>query len=279
MSWLRIDDGAPEHRKVLGLPRADRWTWIELLAYCARQQEDGIVPAGIDDALRHVTPAFVRKCIAVGLLDVDDAGEMRVHNWAIYNGATLDERVSAVLDRYPQASANEVHRAIGGNRNAVLESVRRNREQNRERGTNAGSKGGISPSRPKTYSPRTSSVGPARDDDDDDLILRLDELRPSESQRLTWLLAASANRGKVERQLAAAVANGRNPAAYLDALIERDEDPAALPDVPPVERPPLDPLREAAARVELEALGPFRSREDDLREAIERTEADDDDRD
>jgi len=47
MPWLRIDDGFTEHRKLLMLKRHDRWTWMEIMTYCARQNDGGHVPAGI----------------------------------------------------------------------------------------------------------------------------------------------------------------------------------------------------------------------------------------
>lgn len=74
----------PEHRKVLALPRKDRWTWLELLAYVARQGNGGHVPAGVCDVLRWVTPSFLGACSEAGLLDVDGAG-FKVHDWDIYN--------------------------------------------------------------------------------------------------------------------------------------------------------------------------------------------------
>lgn len=247
MSWLRLDDGAPEHRKILALSRADRWTWIELLAYCARQDDDGYVPVTVGEILRYVTPGFLQKCRLVGLIDVDEAGEMRVHDWKVYN-------------RKDPTNAERQRRYRNAHRNADERYENRDvtdpRAQPRARG----------PSPTPPHTPRSSSVLRG-DDDDDDLTLRLDELNPSDSQRLVWLLAASVNPELVRRQLAAALAQGRNPAAYLDALIERKQDPARTHVGPPeVERQPIDPQREAAARAELDALGPFTSREDELRE-------------
>ena len=84
MAWLRVDDGFTEHRKVVSLRRADRWTWLELLTYCARQGNGGHVPEGITDVLRWVTPKFLAQCADLGLLDVDGDG-YHVHDWTIYN--------------------------------------------------------------------------------------------------------------------------------------------------------------------------------------------------
>ncbi len=84
MAWLRVDDGMTEHRKVLGLPRKDRWTWLELLAYVARQNNGGHVPDGVCDVLRWVTPTFLKTCSNLGLLDENETG-YAVHDWDDYN--------------------------------------------------------------------------------------------------------------------------------------------------------------------------------------------------
>lgn len=105
MAWLRLDDGFTEHRKVVALKRADRWTWLELLTYCARQSNGGHVPQGVCDVLRWVTPKFLTRCAELGLLDVMEDG-YRVHDWNVYNpkDATAAERMQR-------------HRARNANRN------------------------------------------------------------------------------------------------------------------------------------------------------------------
>ena len=84
MAWLRVDDGFPEHAKILALRRSDRWTWVEVLAYCARQNNGGVVPTGLADIVKHATPAFLHKCADAGLLDDTEHGYV-VHDWAEYN--------------------------------------------------------------------------------------------------------------------------------------------------------------------------------------------------
>lgn len=84
MAWLRIDDGFPEHRKIIALKRTERWTWMELMCYCARQNDMGHVPEGVGDIVRGATPAFIRKCVEIELLDRDEDG-LRVHDWHDYN--------------------------------------------------------------------------------------------------------------------------------------------------------------------------------------------------
>lgn len=123
MSWLKLDDDFVHHEKILALPRADRWTWLEILSYCARNRK-GRVPVRIKEVVPTATRAFLDKCITIGLLDQNGDGYY-VHDWLIYNGATLTERVAAYLTDHPEATGNEVLRSIGGNRQAVLAEVER----------------------------------------------------------------------------------------------------------------------------------------------------------
>src|SRR5262245_1544434 len=103
MAWLRVDDGFTEHRKLVSLPRRDRWTWMELLTYCARQMNDGHVPNGIEDVLKHVTKVFIARCLEVGLLDEEDGGYY-IHDWHVYN--PRDPTNSVRQQRYRNAKRN-----------------------------------------------------------------------------------------------------------------------------------------------------------------------------
>lgn len=122
MSWLRLDDGFAQHPKIARLPRGDRWTWLEVLLYCARYKTAGVVPASIGEVLPKATRSFLGRCSDLGLLDSGEGGYV-VHDWAIYNAETLGEKVHAYLETHPGASANEVHKAIGGKRELVLSLV------------------------------------------------------------------------------------------------------------------------------------------------------------
>jgi len=85
MSWLRLDDGFGDHPKILLLTRSERWTFVELLTYCAKHRTDGYFPTTIADSRRHVTPSFLEKCVDAGLVDQAENGELRVHDWADFN--------------------------------------------------------------------------------------------------------------------------------------------------------------------------------------------------
>ncbi len=93
MSWLRVDDKLVRHPKITSLSRGDRWTWIELLSYCAEYQTEGHVPTNVRAAVPHATPGLLAKAHAAGLLDINGSGYV-VHNWGKYNpkDATKAER-------------------------------------------------------------------------------------------------------------------------------------------------------------------------------------------
>ena len=85
MAWLRIDDGFADHPKLVELGKPEhRWTWLEVLAYCARQKTQGRIPREIGDVIRRANPAFIRRCVEVGLVDLDEDIH-RVHDWDDYN--------------------------------------------------------------------------------------------------------------------------------------------------------------------------------------------------
>ncbi len=116
MTWLRIDDRFAEHEKVLGLSRSDRWTWVELLCYCARQSSD-TVPPKVADLIKHVTPAFLARCASVGLLDRDEDGFLHVHDWAVYNNRDLTAAARQQRYRNAQNTVTRNGRVTAAGRN------------------------------------------------------------------------------------------------------------------------------------------------------------------
>jgi hypothetical protein len=85
MAWLKIDDGMAENPKILKLSRSDRWTWVELLCYVARQNNGGHIHDRVTQVLPRVTTGYLAKCEAVGLVDITDDGRLAVHDWDVYN--------------------------------------------------------------------------------------------------------------------------------------------------------------------------------------------------
>jgi hypothetical protein len=106
MSWLRIDDGFIDHPKLLSLgPPADRWTFLELLTYCARHHTEGYFPTTIRSQNARVTRSFIAKCIDVGLIDKTPSGELRIHDWERYN-PSKDATGAARQQRWRNAHRN-----------------------------------------------------------------------------------------------------------------------------------------------------------------------------
>ena len=85
MAWLRIDDGFAQHPKIVKLARVDRWTWLEVLCYCARYKTRGIVPAAVGEVVRGASPAYLNRCFELHLLD-RNGDDYIVHDWDDYNG-------------------------------------------------------------------------------------------------------------------------------------------------------------------------------------------------
>ena len=139
--WLRVDDGYDTHPKLLGLTEVARWRWFRVMLYAARYRTNGrltreaIAEVGFD--------RYLARALEVGLLiESDEDGVYVVHDWQLYNGGSLDERVAVYLRDHPEASANETALAVPGSRTAVLAAVRRVRETGAPNGAGGGSASG-----------------------------------------------------------------------------------------------------------------------------------------
>jgi hypothetical protein len=108
LPWLRLDDGFAQHPKVSRLTRGDRWTWLEILLYCARYRTGGNLPASIAEVVPKATPPFLGRCYEIHLLDVRADGEEGyvVHDWETYNpkDPTGADRVRRYRDRNPSVT-------------------------------------------------------------------------------------------------------------------------------------------------------------------------------
>jgi len=85
MSWLRLDERFSSHPKLLAFTRGERWSWLEVLCYCATHNTDGRIPKTIGNHLKNATPALLNKAHGAGLVDLDEHGIYHVHDWAHYN--------------------------------------------------------------------------------------------------------------------------------------------------------------------------------------------------
>lgn len=114
MSWLRIDDRFAFNPKVCQLTRADRWTWVEVLCYCAFHKTDGRVPKSVHQVVTRANKKFIERCYEVGLLDLEEGG-YQIHDWREYNPRDpfAAERMRSVRAR---KRANEGEQRPNGDR-------------------------------------------------------------------------------------------------------------------------------------------------------------------
>ncbi len=130
MAWLRVDDGFTKHPKFEGWPPAQRWAWLEVMEYCARYSTKGRIPTDVTILPRAVTAALLRKAEASGWCSRGDDEALWINDWEDFNpprqtSSELDALVSDALRNHPSASANDLVRLVGGNRKAILSSIRR----------------------------------------------------------------------------------------------------------------------------------------------------------
>ena len=135
MSWTRTDDQASVNPKLGQLTDSEiRALTYGVWSYCSRRRNGGLFDTSELRAMVYVTPrgprnvsrAHLARFEALGLLDrVSNASRLHldcfmVHDWMLYNGETIAEKVAAYLAKFPDASANETHRELGGKRETVL---------------------------------------------------------------------------------------------------------------------------------------------------------------
>ena len=101
MPWIRIDDHAPEHPKMLRAGASACWLWVCGLAYCSRHLTDGEIPA---EAL--LTLGISKAGDAAGRLVHERLwdeipGGYRVHDYHDYqpSKAQVSERRKRTIDR------------------------------------------------------------------------------------------------------------------------------------------------------------------------------------
>jgi hypothetical protein len=161
MSWLRVHDGEVLDPRVGELTDGEYRARQALMQFCAREHpEDGLFAAEeIIHAIyttprgaRSVTRRHLARFQQLGMvrrraeysageivaLDLQDDWEevdtrLRVHRWERYNppretSGEIQRRVDVYLEHNPQASGNEVCRAVKGQRRAVLSAVRQYRD-------------------------------------------------------------------------------------------------------------------------------------------------------
>jgi len=108
MAWLRVDDGYDSHPKILALGSDQRrWTWTRILVYTCRYRSP-VIPANVSELVPRATPAFLRECVDIGLVDVTDDGTLEVHDWDTYNGSDPKVQVRERVRKHRENRYNGV---------------------------------------------------------------------------------------------------------------------------------------------------------------------------
>lgn len=115
MTWFRVDDGFPQHPKVLAIPRKDRATavglWTLAGGWCSAQLTDGHLASHMIDELG-ASRRIASLLVQVGLWEAVEGG-YRFHDWADWNPT----RAQVIADR--EATRDRVRKFRDRKRNAV----------------------------------------------------------------------------------------------------------------------------------------------------------------
>jgi hypothetical protein len=173
MSWVKMDDQWPFHRKLRLVEPLDRLMWAMAIAYCSAQDTDGRLDGPMLEMVAFcagVTKPYeaADRLVSAGLLDLD-AGGWRVHNYLKFNFSSTER--DEITSKRAEAGRK------GGQKKAANASSKRLANASDLAKQTASKPLAVPsrpvPSRPKSSSgPKTSSVsqGSAEGNDDDDLF-------------------------------------------------------------------------------------------------------------
>jgi hypothetical protein len=111
MSWLRIDDNFPQHPKFEGWRAVDKWSWLEMMAYCARFSTGGRIPSDPQLWPRSVTQKLLDLALISGWIDERVDG-LWIHDFELYNPSHSAgaERARRYRERKKLAAERDVTR-------------------------------------------------------------------------------------------------------------------------------------------------------------------------
>lgn len=84
MTWVKLEDGMPEHRKVAGLTDGAFRMNVEAICYCSRQLTDGHVPAAVAKRMHRRSAPLIAELIAAELWH-ETSGGYEVHDYLEWN--------------------------------------------------------------------------------------------------------------------------------------------------------------------------------------------------
>lgn len=104
-TFVRLDHGMPENRKVMGISDAAFRLYVEAICWCSRQESDGHIPASF---IRRLGKAkAVQELVDVGLLD-DAVGGYAVHDYLDFQRSA--EEITAYRSAKGEAGALGNHK-------------------------------------------------------------------------------------------------------------------------------------------------------------------------
>lgn len=104
-TFVRLDHGMPENRKVMGLSDAAFRLYIEAICWCSRQESDGHIPVAFIKRLGRAK--VVRELVECGLLDEAVGGYM-VHDYLDFQRSS--EEIEAYRSAKGEAGALGNHK-------------------------------------------------------------------------------------------------------------------------------------------------------------------------
>jgi hypothetical protein len=118
MTWVRIDDNAPHHAKLLKAGSQASWLWVCGLAYCQRMKTDGVIPTEALPVLGAPEWAETAPVLCqVGLWIPIDGG-YQVHDYLDYNGSAEERDAKAEANRHRVQKFREKQRQLSTSGNA-----------------------------------------------------------------------------------------------------------------------------------------------------------------
>lgn len=123
MTWARLDDKFPDHKKVVGLSDSAFRLLVVMICDCANRETDGhIVKADVPRLVRGYKPASLAELVAAG--NVHDGAEPFVCDDERCNPAEDEVYVHGYLDCNPSHDKLEEDRAAAAARKAAWKAKR-----------------------------------------------------------------------------------------------------------------------------------------------------------
>lgn len=84
MPWVRIEEKALTHPKIIALSDGAFRLWVAGLAHCQQHLTDGSIPNAIVRTLLYMTGNRIRELVQVGLWESNNSG-YQVHDYLVHN--------------------------------------------------------------------------------------------------------------------------------------------------------------------------------------------------